>query len=93
MKFFLEQGRLALITVRQVWAILLLRLVRQNMPQNRFTPLYLHLTSVKSGAFLRLIVTELGEAPRFGKDRLFLQIVDRIKKMTQRPSLSSMKPT
>jgi general secretion pathway protein A len=81
MKFFLEQGRLALITGQTgVGKSSLLRLVRQNMPQNRFTPLYLHLTSVKSGAFLRLIVTELGEAPRFGKDRLFLQIVDRIKK-------------
>jgi len=94
MKFFLEQGRLALITGQTgVGKSSLLRLVRQNMPQNRFTPLYLHLTSVKSGAFLRLIVTELGEAPRFGKDRLFLQIVDRIKKTIQRPSLSSMKPT
>lgn len=50
------------------------------MPQNRYTPVYLHLTSVTPGAFLRLIVAQLGEAPRFGKDRLFLQIVERIKK-------------
>lgn len=81
MKFFLEQGRLALITgPTGVGKSSLLRLVRQDMPQNRYTPLYLHLTSITSGAFLRLIVTQLGEAPRFGKDRLFLQIVERIKK-------------
>jgi general secretion pathway protein A len=81
MKFFLEQGRLALITGQTgVGKSSLLRMVRQTMPQNRYTPLYLHLTSVSSGAFLRLIVTELGEAPRFGKDRLFIQIVERIKK-------------
>jgi len=81
MKFFLEQGRLALITgPTGVGKSSLLRLVRQDMPQNRYTPLYLHLTSVQPGAFLRLIVTELGEAPRFGKDRLFLQIVERINK-------------
>jgi general secretion pathway protein A len=55
-------------------------MVRQAMPHNRYTPVYLHLTSVTPGAFLRLIVTQLGEAPRFGKDRLFLQITERIKK-------------
>lgn len=81
MKFFLEQGRLALITGQTgIGKSSLLRLVRQAMPQNRYTPVYLHLTSVTPGAFLRLIVAQLGEAPRFGKDRLFLQIVERIKK-------------
>ncbi len=81
MKFFLEQGRLALITGQTgIGKSSLLRMVRQAMPQNRYTPVYLHLTSVSPGAFLRLIVTQLGEAPRFGKDRLFLQIVERIKK-------------
>lgn len=81
MNFFLEQGRLALITGQTgVGKSSLLRLVRQGMPQNRYTPLYLHLTSITSSAFLRLIVTQLGEAPRFGKDRLFLQIVERIRK-------------
>ncbi len=81
MKFFLEQGRLALITGQTgVGKSSLLRMVRQIMPQNRYTPVYLHLTNVSPGAFLRLIVTELGEPPRFGKDRLFLQIIERIRK-------------
>ena len=61
MKFFLEQGRLALITGQTgVGKSSLLRMVRQAMPHNRYTPVYLHLTSVK--------------------DRLFLQIAERIKK-------------
>lgn len=81
MKFFLEQGRLALVTGQTgIGKSSLLRMVRQSMPQNRYTPVYMHLTSVSPGAFLRLIVTQLGEVPRFGKDRLFLQIVERIKK-------------
>jgi general secretion pathway protein A len=81
MRFFLDQGRIALITGQTgVGKSSLLRMVRQAMPQNRFTPVYLHLTNVSPGAFLRLIVSELGEMPRFGKDRLFLQIIERIKK-------------
>lgn len=81
MKFFLDQGCIALITGQTgIGKSSLLRMVRQIMPQNRYTPVYLHLTNVSPSAFLRLIVTELGEQPRFGKDRLFLQIIDRIKK-------------
>jgi general secretion pathway protein A len=81
LRFFLEQGRLALITGQTgVGKSSLLRMVRQTMPHNRYMSLNLHLTSVSPGAFLRLIVSELGEAPRFGKDRLFLQIVERIRK-------------
>jgi len=80
MKFFLDQGRIALITGQTgVGKSSLLRMLRQTMPQNRYTPVYLHLTNVSPSAFLRLIVAELGEPPRFGKDRLFLQIIERIK--------------
>jgi general secretion pathway protein A len=38
-------------------------------------------------AFLRLIVSQLGESPRLGKDRLFLQIIDRIEKSETRTVL------
>lgn len=81
MQFFLKQGCIALITGQTgVGKSSLLRLVHLHMPQNRFNPIYLHLTSVTPGAFLRLIVSKLGEQPRFGKDRLFLQIIERIEK-------------
>ena len=58
----------------------LLRLFIHNLPQNRYHPLYVHLTPINANAFLRLIVTKLGETPKMGKDRLFLQIADRIGK-------------
>lgn len=81
MNFFLSQGRIALITGQTgVGKSSLLRMIRKRMPQNRYSPVYIHLTNVTPGAFLRLIVTELGEPPKFGKDRLFLQIIERVQK-------------
>lgn len=81
MDFFLEQGSVAMIIGQTgVGKSSLIRMVQKRMPQNRYTPIYLHLTSVNPCAFLRLIVTALGEPPKFGKDRLFLQIIDRMKK-------------
>lgn len=57
----------------------LLRLFIQALSRNRYQPLYLHLTPVKPGALLRMIVCALGERPRIGKDRLFAQILDKIR--------------
>ncbi|GAB6909254.1 hypothetical protein DESC_790029 [Desulfosarcina cetonica] len=42
-------------------------------------PLYLHLTPIQANAFFRFMVTKLGEKPRMGKDRMLLQILERIK--------------
>jgi general secretion pathway protein A len=39
--------------------------------------LYCHLTSLPSGGLLKLILTQLGELPRRGKDRLFSQLLER----------------
>ena len=50
------------------------------MPKNRYRTIYFNLTSMSNNAFLRLIVKQLGESPKLGKDRLFLQILDRIEK-------------
>jgi general secretion pathway protein A len=58
----------------------LLRLFIQNLSKNRCRPLYLHFTGIPSSGLLRLIVTQLGEAPRRGKDNLFLQILHRTAK-------------
>jgi len=57
----------------------LLRLFIHQLPQNRYHPLYLHLTPLNANAFLRLIVTKLGEKPLLGKDRMLLQILERIR--------------
>jgi len=58
----------------------LLRLFIQNLSKNRYRPVYLHFTGISSSALLRLVVTQLGEAPRRGKDTLFLQILERTRK-------------
>jgi len=73
--------------------ILLLRLFIQALAKNRCRPLYLHLTHLNARGLLRLIVTALGEEPRWGKDRLFGQILERVERTTPQPSSSSTKPT
>lgn len=80
LKFFEQQGALALILGQTgLGKSSLLRLFIHELPQNRYHPLYLHLTPINANAFLRLIVTTLGEKPKMGKDRMLLQILERIK--------------
>jgi general secretion pathway protein A len=79
LKFFEQQGSVALIIGQTgLGKSSLLRLFIHELPQNLFNPVYLHLTPLSAHAFLRLIVTRLGEKPKIGKDRMFLQILDRI---------------
>lgn len=80
LKFFEEQATLALIIGQTgVGKSSLLRLFLNELPQNRFHPLYLNLTPLHPSGFLRMIVTHLGEKPKMGKDRLLLQILERIR--------------
>jgi general secretion pathway protein A len=79
LKFFYEQATIALILGQTgIGKSSLLRLFLNELPQNRFHPVYLHLTPLNANGFLRLIVTTLGEKPKMGKDRLLLQILERI---------------
>jgi len=79
LKFFEQQGAIALIIGQTgLGKSSLLRLFIHELPQNRYNPLYLHLTPLHANAFLRLIVTKLGEKPKMGKDRMLLQILERI---------------
>ncbi|MCP4062063.1 MAG: AAA family ATPase [Gammaproteobacteria bacterium] len=81
LKLFRSQADIALVTGQTgVGKTSLVSLFKQNMPKNRYRPVYLHLSGMSQTAFLRLIVAQLGESPRLGKDRLFLQIIDRIGK-------------
>ena len=43
-------------------------------------PQYCHLAQLPGSSLLKFIVTLLGEVPRFGKDRLYGQILDRAKR-------------
>ena len=79
LKFFKEQGAIAVIIGQTgLGKSSLLRLFIHDLPQNRYHPLYLHLTPLNANAFLRLIVIKLGEHPKLGKDRMLLQILERI---------------
>lgn len=81
LEYFAQHGAIALLIGQTgVGKSSLLRLFIQTLSANRFCPVYVHLTHINANALLRLIVTELGEAPRRGKDRLFLQIIERAKK-------------
>ena len=81
LQFFQQQGNLALIIGQTgIGKSSLLRLFMQTIPQNQYRPIYIHLTNISPGAFLRMIVTQLGESPKLGKDRLFLQIAERVQK-------------
>jgi len=79
LKFFEQQGSIALVIGQTgLGKSSLLRLFIHDLPHNRYNPLYLHLTPLNANAFLRLIVTNLGEKPQMGKDRMLLQILERI---------------
>ena len=79
LKFFREQGRLALIFGQTgVGKSTLLRMFQKELPHNRCHPIFFHITNVKASAFLRMIVSQMGESPRLGKDRMFLQIINRL---------------
>lgn len=79
LKFFEQQGAIALIIGQTgLGKSSLLRLFIHELPHNRYHPVYLHLTPLNANAFLRLIVTKLGEKPLLGKDRMLLQILERI---------------
>ena len=78
LEYLAQEGAVALLTgPTGVGKSSLLRLFTESLSPHRHQPLYVHLTSIPSCALLRLIVTALGEKPRLGKDRLFLQILDK----------------
>ncbi len=70
LKFFQQQGAIALIIGQTgLGKSSLLRLFIHQLPQNRYNPVYFHLTQLNANAFLRLMVIKFGEKPQMGKDR------------------------
>ena len=82
LKYLAEAGTLGLVSGQSgVGKSSLLRLFVHSLSPNLYQPLYLSLTQVGANGLLRLIVTALGEVPRRGKERLFLQILEKIEKI------------
>ena len=58
----------------------LIKLFLEKLPKNHYQPLYIHFTHIRASSLLKLIVTELGEIPKLTKERLFLQVLDKVSK-------------
>jgi len=79
LKYFTREGSLALVTGHTgVGKSSLIRLFLQTLSRTQFQPIYLYLSQVGSIGILKLIVTALGEIPKRGKERLYLQIFERV---------------
>jgi general secretion pathway protein A len=77
LEYFAHSGTAALLTGPMgAGKSSLVKLFLHGLSRHRFRPLYLDLGSVTAGGLLRLLVTALGETPRRGKERLFLQILN-----------------
>lgn len=82
LKYLAETGTIGLVTGQTgVGKSSLVRLFVHSLSPNRYHPVYLSLTHVETaGSLLKLLVTSLGETPRRGKERLFLQILEKVAK-------------
>lgn len=78
LKYLVDSGSIALLTGHTgVGKSSLIKLFLSSLTPNRFRPLYIYLTRVTATSLLKLIVSNLGEEPRRGKERLFLQILEK----------------
>jgi len=78
LEYLAHDGSIALITGQiGVGKSSLVKLFMRSLSRNLYHPLYLHLTHVTTGGILKLIVMALGELPKRGKERLFLQILEK----------------
>jgi general secretion pathway protein A len=78
LKHLLEHGELGLITgASGVGKSALLKRFLSALPPQQCEAIYCHLTQLPAAGMLKLVVTQLGEVPRRGKDRLYEQILDR----------------
>ncbi len=79
LEYFTQDGSLALVTAATgLGKSSLLRIFLHRLNPTRFLPVYVHLTNMTPSSLLKVMVSSLGEqAPARGKERLFLQILDR----------------
>lgn len=81
LQYMLLQGDIALIHGSSgVGKSTLIKLFLATLPQNQYMPLYINFTHLKSSSLLNLIVAQLDETPKNTKDRLFLQIKEKVRK-------------
>ena len=82
LEYLLEHGTLGLVTGPSgVGKSALLKRFLHGLPARQCESVYCHLTHLPASGLLKLVVTQLGEAPRRGKDRLYEQILQRAARM------------
>lgn len=78
LQYLLHGGTIALITgYTGVGKSSLLKLFLGSLSGNHYTPVYIHITHIKTTSLLKLIVSGMGEIPKNTKERLFGQIFDK----------------
>ena len=82
LRYVVEQATIGLLTgASGVGKSALLKRFIHELPRPQHQPVYVHLTRLPSSALLKLVVTELGEVPRRGKERLFQQILEKARQL------------
>lgn len=79
LEYLARAGSIGLVTgVTGVGKSSLVKLFLRSLSPNLYEPIYLSLSYVGASGILKLLVSSLGEQPRRGKERLFLQILERV---------------
>jgi len=78
LEYLVEHGTLGLVTgASGVGKSALLKRFLHSLPPQQCEAIYCHLTHLPSSGMLKMVVSQLGEMPRLGKDRIYKQILER----------------
>ena len=78
LEYLVEHGTLGLVTgASGLGKSALLKRFLHGLAPPQCKAVYCHLTHLSSSGVLKLLVTQLGEVPRLGKDRLYKQILEQ----------------
>jgi len=78
LQYLVQAGTIGLLTGSTgVGKSSLIKLFLRSLNQNQLRFVYIHMTRLESNAFLKMMVTALGEVPKHGKERVFMQVLDK----------------
>lgn len=82
LQYMSSHGTIALITGQTgVGKSALIKYLLANLASNLYLPIYIYFTHLKAFGLFSLIVTALGESAKITKERLFLQIMEKLSKI------------
>ena len=78
--FFANHANIALVTGNTgIGKSTLVKFFFDQINHSIFHPAYLHLTHLRSSSLMKLVAAAIGEKPKFTKDLVFTQILDKTK--------------